>query len=201
MGFSTWFNGRKTRRGGHDPVKNRGKGVGDRWDNRLDRRRLTGQPLNRRHPFVYDAARNEEVEMLELGIDVEGKAVARDPPRDSHPDSRQFVVADPHAGEPRQPVRRNPEGSYGLDQHRFQVANVAMDVTSIGPKIEDRVPDQLAGPVIGDVASPARFNYLNALSFERVRRRDDVSAIVTSLHAQRDDRRMFEEKELIRDGI
>lgn len=139
--------------------------------------------------------------MLELGIDVEGKAVARDPPRDSHPDSCQFVVADPHAGEPRQPVRRNPESRDGLDQHRFQVANVAMDVASIGPKIEDRVPDQLTRPVIGDVASSARFNYLNALSFERVRRRDNVSAIVTSLHAERDDSRMFEEKQLIRDRV
>ena len=55
--------------------------------------------------------------------------------------------------------------------------------------------------MIGDVAPRPDSNYLNALSFERVRRRDNVSAIVTRLHAQRDHRRMFEEKQLIRDRV
>ena len=66
-------------------------------------------------------------------------------------------------------------------------------------QIDDRIADELPGPVIGDVAAAAGLEDLDALRLERFGGRDDVRAIVTGLHAERDDRRVLEQQQLIGD--
>ena len=64
------------------------------------RRRPAEQPLQRRHALVGDAARHDQVEIVEIGGHVEREAVARDPARDADADRRELLVADPDAGQP-----------------------------------------------------------------------------------------------------
>ena len=59
------------------------------------------------------------------------------------------------------------------------------------------ISDKLAGTVEGYVAAAAGLEELDAVALENFRRGKDVRAVVTRAHAERDDRRMFEQKELI----
>src|SRR5439155_2315669 len=67
-------------------------------------------------------------------------------------DGHDLAVADPDAGIARQPARLNAEVGEGVDQANLEVAQVEADVRC-GAQIEDRIADQLAGTVIGDVAA------------------------------------------------
>ena len=47
------------------------------------------------------------------------------------------------------------------------------------------------------VSASARFKKLDTVSFERLRRREHVRAIVAGSDSERDDRRVFEQEELV----
>ena len=89
-------------------------------------------------PRSGNAARDDQVEILEICRHVERKAVARHPSRDPHADRRQLVAADPHAGQSFDAPRLDTVVGGGPDQHLFDVAHVTMDVAPIGLQIDDR---------------------------------------------------------------
>ena len=62
------------------------------------RNRLAGD-LERRDPTVGDSAGNNQLEVIEIGADVESEPVARDPARDANPD-RADLRSHPGTGEP-----------------------------------------------------------------------------------------------------
>ena len=61
------------------------------------------------------------------------------------------------------------------------------------------IADELAGAVIRHVAATAGLEQADARRRERLRRREDVRAIVAGLDAERDDGGMFEQQQLIGD--
>src|SRR4029079_13782238 len=61
-----------------------------------------------RHRLVGDPARHDQIEVREIGGDVERDAVARDPARDPNPDGADLPVANPRAAQPRDPAPRQP---------------------------------------------------------------------------------------------
>jgi hypothetical protein len=75
-----------------------------------------------------------------------------------------------------------------------------MDVAAIGAEIENRVPDDLSGTMIRNVAAAPRLVDLDAEVGKPFSRGDDVRAAPVALDAQRDDRRMLKEKEEINDA-
>ena len=137
------------------------------------------QPRQRGHAPVGDAARHDQVELREVGVHVEREAVARDPARDADADGRELVRRRPRRrSAPARALGRDAEVGRRPDQHLFEVAHVAVHVAAIRPQIDDRIADELAGTVVGDVAAAARLEQLDAARRERLRRGEDVRAIV-----------------------
>src|SRR5207237_8189304 len=58
--------------------------------------------------------------------------------------------ADPDAGVAREPARGDPEVGENVDQTALEVAQVEADI-GCWTQIDDRIADQLAGTVIGDI--------------------------------------------------
>ena len=61
---------------------------------------------------------------------------------------------DPHARVLGEPSRRDPERGQGVDDELLDVAHV-LGRTEAVAELDDRVADQLTGPVVGDVAAAA----------------------------------------------
>ena len=61
--------------------------------------RAAQQARERRDAALGNTARHDQIEVVEIGGDVEREPVARDPPRDADADRRQLVAPDPHARE------------------------------------------------------------------------------------------------------
>ena len=97
--------------------------------------------------------------------------MAGDPARDAHADCPNLIGADPRAGEPLDAAALQPEISRGSNHDLFEIAHVLVHVAPVGPQVDDRVADDLSGPVIGDVAAAARLVHLDPPRREQIRRR------------------------------
>src|SRR5262245_20940307 len=93
--------------------------------------RPSNQPFDRCDTAVLDAARDDEVEIAEVGCDIKRESVARDPPRDTDADGRQLLVTRPDAGQAIHASRRDAVVGRRADENLFQIADVAMNVLSI----------------------------------------------------------------------
>ena len=65
--------------------------------------------------------------------------------------------------------------------------------------MDDRITDDLAGPVVRDVAAARRLVEADALLAERLRRREKIANVATA--PERDHRRMLQQQELIGDRV
>ena len=83
-------------------------------------------------------------------------------------------------------IRPAVDAVVGADanHHLFEVAHVAVHVAAVGPQIEDRIADDLAGPVIRHVAAAAGLVHRDAELGEPVVGRDDVRAAAVALARQ-----------------
>ena len=102
-----------------------------------------------------EAARPEARERVEVAVDVEREAVARDPAVDADAERRDLAVLDPHAdvlavlaGD-----RADPELGERLDQDALEVVRVLAQILAVVAQVEDRVADELPGPVPGRAAA------------------------------------------------
>ena len=123
--------------------------------------------------------------------------MAGHPARYPDADCSQFVRSDPGAGQAGNPHRLDAEHRRGRDHHGFEIAHVPVDIAAVRTQIEDGITNQLTGTVVGDVAAAAGFEQRHAGVFEGGFGREHVRAIVPDLGPERDDRRVFEEEELI----
>jgi len=73
-----------------------------------------------------------------------------------------------------------------------------MDVAAIGGEVEDRIADDLAGPVIGDVAAASGLDDVESPRPERLRRQEEV--LHSRVAPEREDRIVLEEKEGVGDA-
>jgi hypothetical protein len=131
------------------------------------------------------------VEHGEVGIDVEGEAVHRPAPSDPDADRRDLAPVDPHAGEAVEPAGpRQPEVGQRVDDDLLDGMHVGRHRPRPHGHVDDRVPDQLAGPVVGDVAAPVG---LDQVGPDRRRRHEHVGQV--GPHAERVDVRVLEQQQ------
>ena len=74
------------------------------------------------HDHLPDAARDDEVERIEIGSDVEREAVECHPLLHVDADARDLAARRPHAGQPGVPIGLDPEPAERLDQDVLQAA-------------------------------------------------------------------------------
>ena len=114
---------------------------------------LPGFFFHGRHCDVCDAARDNRIERREVTADVQGKTVHRDPVANAHADRRDLAFGNPHAGQPSSRLRRDPERGKQLDHHLLDPAKIAVQVLSASSQINNRITDELPGPMIGCLAA------------------------------------------------
>ena len=84
------------------------------------------------------------------------------------PIAASFSVADPDAGQPWHAPGVDAVVGRDANQHLLEIAHVAMHVAAIGLQVEDRIADDLAGAVVGDVAAAPGLVDLDAARRQRV---------------------------------
>jgi hypothetical protein len=89
--------------------------------------------------------------------------VARDPSGDANADGPDFLSANPRAGQPFHTLRGDAVIGADPNHHLFEIANVPMDIASIRTQIEDRIRDNLPGPVVRHITTAPRFMHFDAL--------------------------------------
>ena len=79
----------------------------------------------------------------------------RGDPSRRHPDpyGRDLLAPRPDARRPFVALALDAEGAERADQHRFEAAKVGVKVLAVGFEVQDGIAYELAGAVVGDVAS------------------------------------------------
>lgn len=133
-----------------------------------------------------EAAGNDEVEVVEVGGDIESQAVHGDPAPDAHPDGADFFAGvifagaqwggGPDTGGARFAVGVDSEGSAGLDGGFFEKSDVVVESQAEEVEVEDGVDDELSRAVVGDVAAAIGVEKFDAQSLQEFRWRAQVAA-------------------------
>src|SRR5258707_1636313 len=117
------------------------------------------------------AAGNDAREQGEVGRDVQGEAVRRDPPRQMdadrsdlllpHPDADVLLAFPRPSGEPVAGERAN--------ENLLKIADIAADVPTVRAEGDDRIPHELPRTVIGDLAAAIALHDLDTTGREPLR--------------------------------
>jgi len=162
--------------------------------------RATQQPLQGGHPMIPNSTRNDQSKIVKVGGDVERKAVHRHPPGDANAQRSQLLAIDPDTDVGVLLIvspRFHSEMGDGSNEHLLQIPHVAANIATVRGEVENRIADQLPRTVIGHVSPPPRFVQFHAKLGSTFGRDEDVRPRRRT--PQRDDVRMFEEKERVRD--
>jgi hypothetical protein len=165
--------------------------------------------------LVSDAAGVDELEVAEVGGDVEGEAVGGDSAGDVDADGADFafargtglvvVQAAPYTGESGDAAGADAVDSAKSDEGFFHHADKVdgTEATAAGvletAEIEDGIADELAGTVVGDVAAAIDFVEGDAAAQELFAGREDVGT--AGVAAKGEDGWVFEEQEGVVDVI
>jgi hypothetical protein len=137
-----------------------------------------GQELGHRGDFdIGDAARDDGAEPGEVGVDVEGEAVAGDTALDADADGGDFGTVHPDAGATADTFSDDVEAGEGVNDRLFEEADVINGADGAGMEIENGVGHKLAGAVEGNIATSIGGDHLDATSGEFGDGGDDVGAI------------------------
>ena len=118
-------------------------------------RQWTGQLLS--HTCRLDtlhAAGNDQLEWSQIHVHVQREAMTSHPPTDMDANRGDFSPCHPHARPADPTTGSDPESGEGFDQDPLESSEVAVQVAAMIGHIQDRIPHQLARPVIGHVAAP-----------------------------------------------
>src|SRR4029078_1418316 len=141
-------------------------------------------------------------ERRRIEIDVEGVAVRRHPARGMDADRRDLPRPETERGrhpDARQPlVRRRfeTERPDGADDRPLEVADIAAEVSPVVIEVEDRVADELAGPVLGLLAPAFRLDHRDVDAFGYM----DLRGLVRPA-TERDDRLVLESGDHVTVGV
>ena len=97
-------------------------------------------------------------------------------------------------------LRADAEIAAGADQNFFQAAHklYGADFGLEAAQIEDRIGDELAGTMEGDVAAAIDFVQLDTALRQELRRGQHV--VQTGIASERDDRRMLQQQQRVLDA-
>lgn len=159
--------------------------------------------------LVSDAAGIDELEVTQVGGDVEGEAVRGDSAGDVDADRADFsfasragllvVKAAPDAGESGDATGADAVDSAEADEGFFHHSDEVdwTEAAAAGvlkaPEIEDRVADQLSGAVVGDVAPAIDFVQGDPAAGQQFIRGKDVGS--AGVAAEGEDRGMLEQED------
>ena len=146
-----------------------------------------------RHHHLPDAARDDEVERIEVGRHVEREAVQGHPLLHVDADARDLAARGPHAGQSGVAIRLDAEVAERLDQHVLEPPQVPVEVLAMCPEVEDRIADQLARTVEGHVAAALDLDHLDPAPGELRRRQRQAAGPGPA--AERDDRRVLHQQQ------
>src|ERR1700722_7933489 len=105
---------------------------------------------HRRHAASLDPARHDRIEVAEIGGYVQREAVPRRPAPDTDANRRDLAGADPHAGHPVAAPGVDSESCERVDHRALETPKILGNVAIAPFKLENRIADQLPGPVIRD---------------------------------------------------
>src|SRR5439155_17661231 len=117
---------------------------------------------------VADAARHDPVEVGQVAVAVDGEPVQRGGPADPDADRGDLAVraagvgGHPHAAAALHAGGRDPEVGADGDQHVLDAADVGDHVDRVR-QAQDRVPDELARAVPGDLAAAVHVAHRRAV--------------------------------------
>src|SRR5262249_50716826 len=120
-----------------------------------------------------DAARNDQLEVIEIGAYVQGKAVRSYGAGDVDADGGNLGCGSflgPDTGQPCNASGDDAEIAAGTDKGFFELADEfdRAKARLKPPEIEDGIADELAWAVEGNIAATIGFVQLNALSGQEV---------------------------------
>jgi hypothetical protein len=151
---------------------------------------------------IGDAAGNDEVEIAEIGCNVIGKAVRGNPSADVNADGREFFFGgrgwDPDACFSGDAIGGDSEIGRGADHGFFESAHVPANVSLNLVEIEDRIADDLAGTMIGDISAAVCCVELDILLTEDLFGSEEMGAV--GVAAEGDDVGVLAEEKDIFDG-
>src|ERR671934_2750112 len=109
------------------------------------------QALDGGHRLVFEAERDDPSEVVEIRGQVEGEAVTRNSPGQLDADRRHLGIANPYAGQAGHRRGADAKARDVVDERLLEPPEICQKVAAVAIKIEDRVTDQLARPVVRDV--------------------------------------------------
>jgi hypothetical protein len=116
---------------------------------------------------VLNSTRDDGGKPVQVRIDVQREAVGRDPTgRNPHTDGCDLPLGNPDPREALLPPGGDVEPLQGADQGLFEVPEILVQVFPVRAEIENRIPNELAGAVVGNVSSPADVEHLDAFGFQ-----------------------------------
>ena len=90
-------------------------------------------------------------------------------------------------------------GGAGRHERRFQGPNQRPDHQAAARQRQDRVGDQLAGPVVGDLATALDLDHLDPAGAQLIGRGEDMRRV--GVPSQGQDGRMLQQQQLVADPI
>src|SRR5206468_4220720 len=113
------------------------------------------------------------------------EAMVADPTAHGDADGRDLLaIREPHAGAARDAPALEPEARERGDQRVLERTEPAVEIAADAVQVDDRVTDQLAGSVPGDVAAARHLHHLDAEARECPGVRAHVSLARTPAHGQ-----------------
>ncbi len=137
----------------------------------LERQVITQLPGQRSHFLVFDTAGYDVIEITEICIDIESKAMHGHPPAASNahgtdlPLLSGFVWFDPYPGFPRTAFTFYPINGKGLNDHFLQGSQVPADIRITFLEINDGIAYDLPGPMVGYIATPVGVEKRNSARY------------------------------------
>jgi hypothetical protein len=127
-------------------------------------------------------------ERRRVEVDVERVAVRRHPLRDVNADRGDLARRrrEPNARQPFDSRRVHAESTQRHDQSFLEVAAVVLDVFAVPRQVQDRIADELSGPVVRRLPAAIGLHDLH------VRLLGDVQLTRLGAPPERDDGRMLE---------
>jgi hypothetical protein len=122
--------------------------------------------LKRSNSFMKYTTRNDTIKVVQIGVDVQCKPMHRNPAAYFDADSRYFFPFDPNAGKAFFALRFNAVLQQRLDDDLFQTPEIAMDIGKVVVEIQNRIADDLTGPVVGYITTPINMKNLNTATPE-----------------------------------
>src|SRR5690348_7537594 len=110
---------------------------------------------------IGDTTRNDRRKMTEIRLDIDGDAVERHPPLQSHADRGDLVLIaltlvrslDPDTDPILAPFAANVEGGKGADDPFLESRDIGADIRAALLEVEHHIGHTLAGSVIGYLAA------------------------------------------------